>query len=121
MYVIWADIWADIWGDIWEVEGGGPDPEPQPIPENANWTRYVKDARKRRRGKVVDEQTFNEIPKPVEAKPLPVKTMADISALFTRQAMKANAPPIMAVPGLDRVETSKHNDEEDIELLLLSL
>jgi hypothetical protein len=117
-YVIWADIWADIWGDIWETgDIGGPDPEPQPIPENANWTRYVKDARKRRRGKVVDEETFNEIPKQVEAKPLPVKTMAEISALFTRQAIKANAPAVLTVQG----EAKQHNDEEDIELLLLSL
>jgi hypothetical protein len=87
------------------------------IPENPNWTRYVAQGRKRRTNKPHradrQEQEFNEIPKQVEARPLPVKTTAHVQESFTKLAILQAQ---RATP--QRGENKRYDEEEDIELLL---
>lgn len=110
----WGNTWGASWASSWDASADAPEPDVPVVAQGgggSRWNDYIREEKKRRlrgeRKTLEQEHPEGELPPPPE----PIyagqeMSAAEIAALFTRSVPRNTEP---------------HDDEEDAELLLLSL
>lgn len=109
----WGTAWGDAWGDSWGADDGTAPPPVQST--GPGWQAYVREAKRRGRNRPIpqdEELVHPEQPESIragDAGPKEVLSAEKVAQLLTRGLRQ----PIVQAP--------EHDDEEDIELLLLTI